>query len=271
MPSTVNFVLLILSFFIFVAVILTILLDRNKQKITQFDVTLDIVLVDNNVQTNDDVSTNRTVSQYKLWKQLWKSKENPRFLIFHRGQTSSAPNFFNDEKTNNNDITLVHTQDSERDLFTHVSHFMTDTENRKCVWASDNVVPLVPFSARTFQVPNSHLLRYFGGKTPDAFITGVESEFKPILPISLFNYSDLQNTTMRDIELSLMHHPKMCYSHIYQNIVLTHSKDDESRLKERRVDELFQIVHVSPHHTDPSHANTLICQHWQSVLAKFTK
>jgi hypothetical protein len=244
--SLVDFVLLILSFFLLIAVILAIVLDHNKKVWHQFDVVLDVVIVDK--------GRKRTRAQYKRWKSKWQSKNEMRFIVIHKHDGPIA--------LEEPDVVTLKTELDEKDLFISLANFVENTSDRWFLWAGDQVVPHVPIRALTFRSPNSRMLRFFGGKLPDAMIMGVDNEFEFILPVGLFKYNEmLMISSFSDLQLALIHHPEMCYAHIYQELVLV-KPEDADKLRERLVNELFQVVHISPRAREIDQLNNILVDVW---------
>lgn len=249
----VSFILLLVCLFLLAGVILAIALDQNLNKITGWDVGLDVIFVSK--------GRNRLREQYTLWKQAWKSRQTTRFFVF-----SQEPLTPIDE-----DMQVVLSSESEEHLFTHAQELLPDTQDRYFLWASDNVVPLRYVNARSFQVDGEFhhsLVRFFGGIRTDAVLMDVDDQFESWnYPVTLMPYSEVGNRDFVDVRLQLMNASEYIYSSRAHIVVLKH-ESDRALLEHPVYTSIFQIVHISPQASDAELLNSYVQVFWQNWALK---
>jgi hypothetical protein len=249
----VSFILLLVCLFLFGAVILAIVLDQNLNKITGWDVGLDVIFVSK--------GRNRLREQYTLWKQAWKSRQSTRFFVFSQNPLDPI-----DE-----DMSVVVSSESEEYLFTHAQDLLPDTQGRHFLWASDNVIPMRYVGARMFQLEGEFrhpLVRFFGGLKTDALLMDVHDQFESWnFPVTLMSYAEVGHREFVDVRLQIMNAHEYIYSSRAHMVLLKH-ESDRSILEHPIYTSLFQIVHISPQASDPNLLNSYVQTFWQNWTLK---
>jgi len=253
--QTVHFVLLIISLFLLAAIILAICIDTSQRSVNQFDTHIDIVLI--------ETGRKRLESLYRLWKARWHSRYDTRFIVFVMDQSDVHPFDSNvlvlQTPVPSSSTPLEH----QINLFTHMKDYvgtwLGGVSGRSFLWAGDNVFPLQHrVKPSVFQVPNSHMFRFFNGTRTDGFLIQAEEDFESTLPCTPFVYDEIDHRDFNDIKLQLMlpYEPKYVFSAQIEETVVLKTSNDLDRLQHRtKSAQPFEVIHISPRSADQAGLN----------------